>query len=132
MPGLLVGPDYSHFLGLREYEKTCVYRKKKIKFFKEAEEHGARLSEDRCKKQFKKQNWSNFSTCLHIFYLSLFLEGMSQLLVLSKFACIIGRARTVYKGLYNWPDETIGKQRKQLTPLVLTTKEVQINNNESK
>ena len=24
-----------------------------------------------------------------------------------------GRARTVYKGLYNWPNETIGKQHKQ-------------------
>ena len=25
----------------------------------------------------------------------------------------IGRAGTVYKGLYNWPNETIGKQHKQ-------------------
>ena len=25
----------------------------------------------------------------------------------------IGRARTVYKGLYNWPKETLGKQHKQ-------------------
>ena len=24
-----------------------------------------------------------------------------------------GRARIVYKGLYNWPNETIGKQHKQ-------------------
>ena len=39
------------------------------------------------------------------------------------------RARTVYKGLYNWPNETMVNNT---IPLVLTTKEVQINKNESK
>ena len=37
----------------------------------------------------------------------------------------IGRARTVYKGLYNW-------RTAQTMPLLLTAKEVQINKNESK